>query len=457
MKVNLIDIFSDNYKKLFLIGDERSLKARKNIAGSFFIKVITVLSTFVTYPLIVNYLNPTRYGIFLTVSSIINWMFLLDIGFGSGLKNKLTEALAHGKIDLARRYVSSTYAILSLILFGIVLLFFFVNPIIPWDKLLNVSDGYSKELESLIWIVFFSFCLSFILRLITNVISAYQNPALVSFIDMIAQLLSLGCLCILILTTKSSLIHAGVIICFTPVVVYTIATIFLFRTKYKRVRPSFRLVDFALTRSLIGLGVKFFVATISALVLFQTTNVFISNLVGPEDVTLFNVAYKLFGLGYTVIMIIATPYWAAFSDANAKNDYVWMKITFDKLKNVFYVSLLIEVLLFMSSKWIFHLWMGQTVNIPLSVSLAVFIYCNITSWVTICIWPINGIGKVKLQFYSSIIELIVIIPITYLLGHFYGTPGIILAPILVSLPRAIWAPIQLHKLINGTASGVWAK
>jgi O-antigen/teichoic acid export membrane protein len=134
-----------------------------------------------------------------------------------------------------------------------------------------------------------------------------------------------------------------------------------------------------------------------------------------------------------------------------------MRRSFKRLKQVFYLSVVGGVGLLACADPIFKLWMGDSVKIPLSIAIAVFVYSNLMSWLTICIFPINGIGKVKLQFYSSILELILIGPIAIVLAHYFSTPGIILAPILVSLPRAIWAPVQLNKLIARRASGIWFK
>lgn len=445
-------------KNFLLSGEnERSAKAKRNIIGAFVIKVITVLSTFITYPIVINYLNPTRYGIFLTLSSIIAWMLLLDVGFGSGLKNKLTEAKARGEILLARKYVSTTYVALAIILIFIILIFLSINPIIPWGKVLNTLSESDNELKYLVLIVFSSACLSFLLRLIISVISADQKPAKVSLIDMIGQLLSLAGLLILIRTTESSLLYAASIICFTPVLVYFITSLFLYKTTYNDIRPSLRFVDFKLTKSLMGLGIKFFVATISALILFQTTNVLISYFVGPTDVTLFNVAYKLFGVGYTAMLIITNPYWAAYSDAYTLQDYDWMRKSFKRLKQVFLWSLVVEVLFLVFSRLIFRIWMGNAIDIPFPIIATVFIYSNLMSWLSVCILPINGIGKVKLQLYSSLGELIAIGPVAIFMAYVWGTSGIILAPVIVSLPRAIWAPIQLNKLINNKATGIWSK
>jgi hypothetical protein len=36
----------------------------------------------------INYVNPTQYGIWITLSSIISWFSFFDIGFGYGLSSR---------------------------------------------------------------------------------------------------------------------------------------------------------------------------------------------------------------------------------------------------------------------------------------------------------------------------------------------------------------------------------
>jgi len=78
-------------------------------------------------------------------------------------------------------------------------------------------------------------------------------------------------------------------------------------------------------------------------------------------------------------------------------------------------------------------------------------------WTNIYISPINGIGKVKLQIYSSILELLLILPLSWYFGGLFGAVGIIFAACLVYIPRSVWAPIQLNKLVNNKATGLWNK
>ena len=66
------------------------------------LRIVSVLINFLLVPLTLNYLNPTRYGIWLTLTSVINWVNVLDIGLGTGLRNKFAEALATNDDGLAR-------------------------------------------------------------------------------------------------------------------------------------------------------------------------------------------------------------------------------------------------------------------------------------------------------------------------------------------------------------------
>lgn len=79
----------ERYKQM---GD-RSRKSINNIILSFGAKGITIITQLLIVPLTINYVNTTKYGIWLTLSSIIAWIGLFDLGFGIGMRSKVTEAI----------------------------------------------------------------------------------------------------------------------------------------------------------------------------------------------------------------------------------------------------------------------------------------------------------------------------------------------------------------------------
>ena len=151
--VRLITFIQD----FFTRGHERTLSAKKNVAISLLLKGISIIVTLLNVPLAIRYVDPMQYGVWLTLSSMFTWFSLFDIGFGNGLKNKLTEALAKGDDTLARAYISTTYVAVTVISAGLFVIFLIVNFFVDWTVILNVPAGMRKELNLIVVIVFLIF------------------------------------------------------------------------------------------------------------------------------------------------------------------------------------------------------------------------------------------------------------------------------------------------------------
>ena len=138
----------------FFKGDKRSVRAKKNIIASFVIKGISIVVGFLMVRVVLDYLDTSKYGIWLTLTSFITWFTFFEIGLGSGLKNELSEALAKKDFELGKIYVSTTYAILTIVIGIVAILFFTANFYIDWTKILNTDRNMSSELTNLAFIVF---------------------------------------------------------------------------------------------------------------------------------------------------------------------------------------------------------------------------------------------------------------------------------------------------------------
>src|SRR5690606_13395825 len=107
-----------------------------------------------------------------------------------------------GDDSLAQTYVSTTYAILAIV-FGILWLSFIIaNQFLDWTSILKVSHSMKSEVATLALIVFTYFCLQFVLRILTTILTADQHPAKVSIIDLCGQILSLIFVVFLVMTTE---------------------------------------------------------------------------------------------------------------------------------------------------------------------------------------------------------------------------------------------------------------
>jgi|WetSurMetagenome_2_1015567.scaffolds.fasta_scaffold42316_2 O-antigen/teichoic acid export membrane protein len=443
--------------KTFLNGHERSVKARQNILFSFIIKGLSIAASLVLVPLTLHYVNATQYGIWLTLSSIIAWFGFFDIGFGNGLRNNLAEAIAHGQNELARIYVSTTYAILGIIILVVLVLFACINPLLNWAVILNAPREMAGELSLLALIVFVFFCMQFILQLLTTVLTANQEPAKASIFNLLGTLFSLITIYILTKTAKGNLVYLGTALGFAPVLVLLISSLWFYNREYKKFAPSFKFVKFVYARQLMTLGLKFFIIQIASIAIYQTSNIIIAQLFGPENVTPYNIAYKYFSIVLMAQSIILLPFWSAFTEAWVKKDIQWIKVTMKSLVLLWVVITAGTVIMLIFSNFIYKVWVGKEIIVPLGISIIMALYVIINGWCAIFSQFLNGVGKIKLQLYSGLFAAILNIPLSIFLGKKIGIHGVILSTCILSAISSVWSPIQYFKLINNKAQGIWNK
>ena len=428
-----------------------------NVLLGVLVRGTSVVAQLILVPLTIGYITSELYGIWLTLSSIVQWVGFFDIGLGNGLRNKLSECIALGDLKRGRVYVSTTYAIMSIVFFVLGLLMWWISGYINWASFLNVSPVYNEVLIDVTKILFVTFSIQIVLKLIQNVVQAYQLNALASLLDTIANIVALFFIFLLTRLLAPSLTKVALAFSLAPILVLIIASFIFYSHKFRVVSPSFNCVDFKYARDIFSLGGKFFIVQIAGLVLYQTINIIISRMCGPEDVTVYNVAYKYFSVLMMGSTIVLSPLWSAFTDAFVKDDTPWMNNIYRKLLKLFVFVLAFSVLMVISSPIVYKYWIGEEVTVPFLVSLLVGIYMLITVWGNIHSIIISGMGKIKFQVYYSVAIMSLFVPLALLLGNLFGLPGIMGALILVNFPGVFFGPYQVKALINKSASGVWAK
>ncbi len=421
------------------------------------IKGYAMLIQFALVPITLGYLDKLHYGIWLVISSILEWFSHFDIGVGHGLRNKLAEALALNDLKLARIFTSTAYALITIIFSGFIIIFAIVNPFLDWGAILNVSSSESAELSRVILLVFIFFCIRFILGLITSVVFANQDPAIRNFMGPLGSTLSLIAIVLLSKFVSGSLFWIAMIFSLAPLLVMLVVSIILYRTRYKAIRPSIGYVDFSYSKKLLGLGVGFFIIQISMLVLFSSANMVLTQLYGPEEVTVYNIANRYFTIGILVSGLITLPYWSSFTEAYFKKDIEWIRTSIKKLSLISFLLAGGQIVLLFSADKIIYLWVGEDITIPLVMKITLTAYVVIQLLAVPYNLFINGVSKIRLQLYMALLSIIITIPLAIFFSKTLniGPSGVVLAMICSTLPSGILWRIQYHKIINNKATGIW--
>ena len=441
-------------------GHGRSIKAKKNIIASFLIKGISIAISLILVPLTINYINPSRYGIWLTLSSIIGWFSFFDIGLTQGLRNKFAAARAKGEDNLAQIYVSTTYAILAVIFFIVWAIFLIANHFLNWAHILNISESMQAEISVLAVIVFTYFCIQFVLRVITTLIIADQQPAKSSLIDVLGQILSLVFIVILVRTTQGSLIKLGIALCLSPLLVLIGANLFFFRGIFKKYSPSFSKIKFSHAKGLFNIGVIFFIIQVAGIIQFETANIIIARNFGTAEVTSYNIVYKYFSILNMIFVIFVTPFWSASTEAYLKNDTTWIKNAIKKYNQLNIILFIIGCFMLFFSDNIYRLWLGKgKVSIDYYLSFWGFLYFTFTMFAAKYVYFLNGINALRIQFYASILSPLLYIGAALLMINYLrmGVYSLFLASVVANFNGYILSPLQYHMIINKNKKGIWVK
>lgn len=412
------------------------------------IQILSTLLGFFTVPLFIKYLDKHDYGIWLTLFSTINWINILDIGIGNGLRNKLSESLSENNIILSRSYIGSS--IIFFLLFFVItyIPFRIISAFFDYRILFNIADYSQSYFFKVINIALLTVLIEFIYKLFDSISYATHVSYLPKLKLFVKNLIILTLLYLLANgnQTNNKLLNLTYIYLITTVIVNVVFSLIIIK-KNQKLFPSINEISFKYIKTIGGMGIKFFIIQISSLIIFSTDNFIILHLLSPDDVTSYNIIQKMFMvviLGQTLLTI---PLWSAYTLKYTNKDYGWIRST---LKKSLLYSLflgLIAILILVFSKYILILWLGNTNFYNLALIIAFLIYTFIRLWNSNFSTLLNGIGSFKIQMYTTVIGAIINIPLSILFVKYYnwGLPGVITASSISLLLFSILAPLNTKK------------
>lgn len=196
---------------------------------------------------------------------------------------------------------------------------------------------------------------------------------------------------------------------------------------------------------------------IGGLLIFTTSNIIISRVLSPEQVTPYNIAFRYFSVVTMVFGIITSPMWSAATDAYVRGDIFWIRKMMKNMIKVWSIGIIITGIMIICANFIYNIWVGNEIKIPILLSVLTGLYVLLITWSTCFSTFIFGIGKLRLQLYSTMISGILFIPLAVYMAQIWGVVGIMLGLCLVNIPGAILNPIQYKKIVSEKARGIWNK
>lgn len=429
---------------------ERSKNLISQIGLNIIFKGGSVLIGFFYVPLSIKVLGLTDYGLWLALFSFVNFFYFFDFGLGHGLRNYLTIALSKNNINEAKILTSTAYVTLLSIGVISIICFLILFRVIPWLEIFNVPLEKTEVFLTLAKFIFVIFFINLTLKLIEIVSYANLKPSIPGLLTFINHLVSFIVISFLFYVNNSSLLNYGLTILLVQLLVLFSANVIFFRSSYNRISPSIHLFNFRYAKKIFGLGGKFFIIQIAALILYSTDNIIIIQIFSPSDVTIYNIAYKYFAVFTMLSSLILTPYWSAITEAQALDDNIWIKSNMNRALFIVSILSLVAIFFYIFSKPIYGLWVGKNINIPISLSLAMTFFVISAMYLQVFSMYLNGVGAINLQLKVGVFCSIINIPLSVILAKYLGMgiSGVILATLVCNLITLCFLPFQYFKHIN---------
>lgn len=431
-----------------LNSNDRNINIKKNIISSSYLKIFGLGLSYIVVPITLSYLNNEKYGVWLILLSMLSWISFMDIGLGNGLRNRLTESLSNNDIRSAKEYISTAYAVMVMIASVLLFALIIVALLADWSSIFNTKYIAEKELTLTVIIVIVFFMANFILSLSNQLFYSVHESAFTGLTAVLLNGTLLFIILILSKTTDGSLIFLSLAYGLAMVISGALMTA-LFFFRYKELKPSLKNIKKDKINNILQLGISFFIIQISSVIIFTTDNMIITQLFGPSEVTPYNIVKKLFNIIIMGHTIVVTPLWSAYTEANSKKDFSWMRQT---LKRTNYLMVLIIVAistLVLLSKPIINIWIGSDVEIPEGLVLAMGLYTMVHVWNNNYSYLLNGIGRVKISSFVATLGAIFNIPVSVFLAIYLnmGTIGVIIGTIGSLLIFSFSGPLEAYYVL----------
>lgn len=428
----------------------------KNISGAFLFKGLGIILSFLSLPIYMDFFeNRIILGVWFTILSISNWIFMFDVGIGNGLRNCLTRELVRGDKKRIRTYISSAYIMIMVIAAVLLCAGLAAADYVDWNIFFNVSDKIVSAdiLKKTVKIIYVGIILQFVFKLVAYILYALQKSAINNMIAFLVSLLQL--IAVLIMPSASieeNLIRLAIVNSVLVNVLYIGVTVYAFYDeKLKGCGISLKYFEKSAAKLTVNVGILFLWTQILHLLIVLTDDYLVTRFTSPEYEVHFSIYFRFFSLVSTLFLLALTPVWSAVTKAQEEKDYVWIKKIYRYANIAVLIGILGEFLIIGVLQFGINIWLGKNaIEVNYLYAFIFAIYGSIMTVQSVQETFSYGFGKVMVLCICYTIGVVIKFSIVYFGTMLYPDAWIIVvvANICVILPYCLIQPYFLKREIE---------
>ena len=413
---------------------ERYRRAAMTGAAATFSKVVSLGTSILTVRLTFQYLGAERYGVMMTITSVIMMLGFADLGMSNGLINIIANALGHEDRDEAKRVAASAFWMLTAVAAVFTLGAAVAYPFIDTSRLFNVHTPAAVRESGPALLVFFAcFVLQLPLGTVRGTQSGMQKGFLNNLWNAFGALLSLGAvlfaihfkagLPVLVLSISGPLVFTALL-----------NGVELFGVSHQELFPSPGAFSRKAATGLLHTGMMFFLQQVGYSVGMQTDNVVIAQILGAKAVADYAVPARLFSMLPGFLVMVSASMWPAYADALARSDGPWIRRSFMRVMLVgTAITIVATTFLTIFGNEILAIWVGPQMRAS-AIMLTVFgLQSVLYAYLQPVNFLLNGIGQFRVQVICGLLMAAVNLVLSILFVKHYGIVGAVLGTVIALL------------------------
>ena len=296
--------------------------------------------------------------------------------------------------------------------------------------------------------------LQFFLRLINSVLYALQLSSVNNALALLSNIIILLAINIIPHTNAETdllrLAYVNILAVNIPLV---IATIIVFFSKLKDCKPRLLYYKKEYARTILGMGIVFFVLQFASVLIGNTNEFLISHFCQVSDVVEYQPYYKLTNVCITIFGLAMTPIWSAVTKGMANKDFLWIRRLYTSLLGLAIVAGVAMMGLVPLLPYIVKVWLGDGYVIKTGYTILFVIYSAFAIWNSVNSTIANGLGVLKAQAIFLTFGAILNIPLSYILAATTNSwIGIVCANIISYIPVCVTQPVYLWGFLKNQSN-----
>jgi len=414
----------------------RSSRAAKGAITSTLQYGLQTLSQVIIAPLVLRFAGQETLGAYAIVMQVVAYLSFTDLGFSFALGRYLAQAFGyddHGRQFYKVMTTGRTFLVGTGIARGVLVFLFSL-----WaDKAFSLSAEVSSQVRIGLQILAVWDIIRTPWLIFWNGLNATQRLAAANLSGIAGNVTRLF-LTIWLVMNGAGIVGLILGNVFSDAVAL-ILQVLHYRRLYPQLLPGWGIPDRALVKEMLGFGAQGVLIGISWRLIASTDNVVVGYLYGAAAASVYYSTQMPSTIGYLIVNQIPDNATPALNELYARGDWPALRRIFIQLHRY---TLLVSSLLFMGivvlNRRLIEAWVGpgQYAGDVMTVALAIF-----TLFITIS--KVNDVyiyvsGKIKTLTKLIMIEGVVNLTLSLILGRIFGLQGVMVATVIASLITATY-------------------